>query len=100
MRDGAMTCEQLDSVARGIIERAGYGDNFVHRLGHGIGITVHEPPYLYLPDDTMLKEGMTFTIEPSVLLFGEWSARVEDVVLVTKTGGVPFSNYHKELTVI
>ena len=100
MRSGELTCEQLDSVARGIIERAGYGDNFVHRLGHGIGITVHEPPYLYLPDNTLLQKGMTFTVEPSVLLFGEWSARVEDVVKVTKTGGVPFSKYHKELTVI
>jgi Xaa-Pro dipeptidase len=100
MRDGELNCMQLDSVARGIIERAGYGENFVHRLGHGIGITVHEPPYLYLPDDTMLKTGMTFTIEPSILLFGEWSARVEDVVMVTKDGGVPFSNYHKELTII
>jgi Xaa-Pro aminopeptidase len=48
----------------------------------------------------MLKTGMTFTVEPSILLFGEWSARVEDVVMVTKNGGVPFSNYHKELTVI
>jgi len=100
MRAGELTCEQLDSVARGIIERAGFGENFVHRLGHGIGLTVHEPPYLYIPDRTMLQEGMTFTVEPSVLLFGEWSARVEDVVLVTKTGGVTFSNFHKELTTI
>jgi len=91
MKAGELTCEQLDSVARGIIERAGYGDNFVHRLGHGIGLTVHEPPYLYIPDRTLLAEGMTFTVEPSVLLFGEWSARVEDVVLVTKTGGVTFT---------
>ena len=100
MKAGELTCEQLDSVARGIIERGGYGDNFVHRLGHGIGLTVHEPPYLYIPDKTMLAEGMTFTIEPSILLFGEWSARVEDVVLVTKTGGVTFSNFHKDLTTI
>jgi Xaa-Pro aminopeptidase len=100
MRAGELNCMQFDSVARGIIERAGYGENFVHRLGHGIGITVHEPPYLYLPDETMLQEGMTFTVEPSILLFGEWSARVEDVVMVTKEGGIPFSNYHKELTVI
>ena len=100
MKAGEMTCEQLDSVARGIIERGGYGDNFVHRLGHGIGLTVHEPPYLYIPDSTMLAEGMTFTVEPSILLFGEWSARVEDVVLVTKTGGVTFSNFHKDLTTI
>ena len=100
MKAGELTCEQLDSVARGIIERGGYGENFVHRLGHGIGLTVHEPPYLYIPDDTMLAEGMTFTVEPSILLFGEWSARVEDVVLVTKTGGVTFSNFHKDLTTI
>jgi Xaa-Pro aminopeptidase len=100
MKAGELTCEQLDSVARGIIERGGYADNFVHRLGHGIGLTVHEPPYLYIPDDTMLAEGMTFTVEPSILLFGEWSARVEDVVLVTKTGGVTFSNFHKDLTTI
>ena len=100
MSAGELTCEQLDSVARGIIERAGYGENFVHRLGHGIGITVHEPPYLYIPDDTMLQEGMTFTVEPSILLFGSWSARVEDVVMVTKNGGEPFSNYHKNLTII
>ena len=100
MKAGELTCEQLDRVARGIIERGGYGENFVHRLGHGIGITVHEPPYLYIPDDTVLQEGMTFTVEPSILLFGEWSARVEDVVMVTKNGGVPFSNYHKELTII
>ena len=100
MKAGELTCEQLDSVARGIIERAGYGENFVHRLGHGIGLTVHEPPYLYIPDRTLLAEGMTFTVEPSILLFGEWSARVEDVVLVTKTGGVTFSNFHKDLTTI
>ena len=100
MKEGELTCEQLDSVARGIIERGGYGENFVHRLGDGIGLTVHEPPYLYIPDKTMLQEGMTFTVEPSILLFGEWSARVEDVVLVTKTGGETFSNFHKELTTI
>jgi len=100
MVGGEVTATQLDSVARGIVERAGYGPNFVHRLGHGIGVTVHEPPFLYLPDDTVLREGMTFTVEPSVLLFGEWSARVEDVVMVTRKGGVPFSNYHKELTTI
>jgi Xaa-Pro aminopeptidase len=100
MVDGDVTATQLDSVARGIVERAGYGPNFMHRLGHGIGVTVHEPPFLYLPDDTVLRKSMTFTVEPSILLFGEWSARVEDVVMVTTKGGVPFSNFHKELTTI
>jgi len=100
MIDGTITAEDLDRVARGIIEEAGYGECFVHRLGHGIGVTVHEPPFLYIPDDTILRSGMTFTVEPSILLTNSWSARVEDVVLVTDNGGVPFSNYHKELTTI
>jgi len=100
MVDGTITATGLDRVARGIIEDAGYGDNFVHRLGHGIGVTVHEPPFLYIPDETVLRSGMTFTVEPSILLQASWSARVEDVVMVTDKGGVPFSNYHKELTTI
>jgi len=72
----------------------------VHRLGHGIGLTVHEPPFLYLPDDTVLQGGMTFTVEPSILLRGEWSARVEDVVLVTEEGGVPFTNYSRDIAIV
>ena len=100
MIDGTITAQELDRVARGVIEEAGYGPNFGHRLGHGIGVTVHEPPFLYIPDDTMLRSGMCFTIEPSIMLPGSWSARVEDVVMVTDKGGVPFSNYHKELTTI
>ena len=100
MIDSTITATGLDIVARSIIEDAGYGENFVHRLGHGIGVTVHEPPYLYRPDETLLRTGMTFTIEPSILLFGSWSARVEDVVMVSEKGGVTFSNYHKELTTI
>jgi Xaa-Pro aminopeptidase len=100
MVDGTITAEGLDRVARGLIKDAGYGECFVHRLGHGIGVTVHEPPFLYIPDDTVLRTGMTFTVEPSILLTGSWSARVEDVVMVTEEGGVPFSNYHKELTTI
>jgi D-alanyl-D-alanine dipeptidase len=100
MVDGAITAEELDREARGIIEKAGYGDYFMHRLGHGIGVTVHEPPYLYRPDNTLLKTNMTFTVEPSILLPQSWSARVEDVVLVTANGGETFTKYHKELTIL
>ena len=100
MVDGTITATGLDRVARGIIEEAGYGECFGHRLGHGIGVTVHEPPFLYIPDETVLRSGMTFTVEPSILLPGSWSARVEDVVMVTDKGGVPFSHYSKELTMI
>ncbi|MBL7079074.1 M24 family metallopeptidase [Candidatus Bathyarchaeota archaeon] len=100
MVDGTITAKGLDRVARGIIEDKGYGECFGHRLGHGIGVTVHEPPFLYIPDETVLRKGMTFTMEPSILLPDSWAARVEDVVMVTEEGGVPFSNYHKELTTI
>jgi len=100
MVDGTITAQDLDRVARGVIERAGYGECFMHRLGHGIGVTVHEPPFLYIPDDTLLRKNMTFTVEPSILLPNSWSARVEDVVRVTEKGGDPFSNYNKELTTI
>ena len=72
----------------------------MHRLGHGIGVTVHEPPFLYMPDETILRSQMTFTVEPSIRLPNSWGARVEDVVMVTDNGGVPFSTYIKELTEI
>ncbi|MFQ6053121.1 MAG: M24 family metallopeptidase [Candidatus Bathyarchaeia archaeon] len=100
MVSGAVTATQLDRVARGIIERGGYGEGFTHRLGHGIGVTVHEPPFLYPPDETTLVSGMTFTVEPSIRLPDGYSCRVEDVVMVTEEGGLPLSNFHKELTVI
>jgi Xaa-Pro dipeptidase len=100
MVDGTITSQELDKEARSIIEKAGYGEYFTHRLGHGIGVTVHEPPFLYIPDETVLKAGMTFTVEPSILLPQSWSARVEDVVLVTAKGGEPFTKFHKDLTII
>ncbi len=100
MVDGTITATGLDHVAREIIEKAGYGPYFMHRLGHGIGVTVHEPPFLYIPDETILRSRMTFTVEPSIRLLNSWGARVEDVVMVTGNGGVPFSKYSKELTVI
>jgi len=95
-----ITATQLDQVARGVIERAGYSECFTHRLGHGIGVTVHEPPFLYRPDETLLVSGMTFTVEPSIRLPNSYGCRVEDVVMVTDRGGSPFSHFHKELTTI
>ena len=61
---------------------------------------MHEPPFLYQPDETVLVSRMTFTIEPSIHLPAGYWCRVEDVVMVTEKGGLPFSNFHKELTVI
>ena len=100
MLSGRITAAKLDRIARGVIEEGGYGQCFTHRLGHGIGVTVHEPPFLYPPDETTLVTNMTFTVKPSILIPNSYACRVEDVVQVTDEGGRPFSNFSKELTVI
>ena len=84
---GKYTAEDVDAAARKVIEDAGEGEYFRHRLGHGIGMDVHEPPFLTHGDTTLLQEGMLFTVEPSILHENGFSARVEDVVVVRKTGG-------------
>lgn len=100
MIDSSINAMQLDRIARKVIEDSGHGDEFVHRLGHGIGVSVHEPPYLYQPDETILRSGMMFTIEPSILLKQSWSYRVEDVVMVTPLGGEYLTKYPRELMII
>ena len=100
MISGTITAAQLDRVARNIIKTEGYGEYFTHRLGHGIGVTVHEPPFLYPPDETTLVSNMIFTVEPSIRLPNAYGCRVEDVVLVSEEGGLPLTNFSKELTVI
>lgn len=100
MVSGTITAMQLDKVARDIIEEAGYGNAFTHRLGHCIGVTVHEPPFLYQPDETLLVSGMAMTIEPSIILPDSYGCRIEDVVVVTETGGIPLTNFHKEIVAV
>jgi Xaa-Pro aminopeptidase len=100
MKSGQITAAELDGVARKVIEDGGYGAGFRHRLGHGIGMDVHEPPFLNVGDDTVLANGMCFTIEPSILLDNRWYVRVEDVVVVRDDGGEPLSHYTKELLVV
>ena len=86
MKPGVRACD-VDAAARKVIADAGFGDYFRHRLGHSIGKDVHEAPYLDVVDETPLQAGMTFTIEPSVFITGEFGARVEDVYVVTDQGG-------------
>ncbi len=81
-----VTAESVDAVARGIIEDAGYGDAFVHRTGHGVGLEVHEPPYIVAGNDQVLEPGMVFSVEPGIYLDGEFGVRLEDLVLVTEDG--------------
>lgn len=79
-------CEAIDAAARDVIEAAGYGDEFVHRTGHGVGLDVHEEPYIVDGNDRPLEAGMVFSIEPGIYRAGEWGVRVEDLVAVTETG--------------
>ena len=97
---GEITCEDLNMVARRYIEERGYGKGFRHRLGHSIGRDVHEHPYLMPGYKEVLQKNMTFTIEPSVIVDNKMLIRVEDVVTVGDSGGVPLSNYSKDIIVI
>jgi Xaa-Pro aminopeptidase len=83
---GALARE-VNAACRGPIEQAGLGSGFRHRMGHGIGLDVHERPFLSIEDETPLEAGMTFTDEPSILLDGSFGVRVEDVIAVTASGG-------------
>lgn len=94
------TCERADSAARKVIEDAGYGYAFRHRLGHGIGMDVHEPPFLTAGDATVLEEGMCFTVEPSIFIPHHMGARVEDIVVVRPGGGEPLTTGYRELVII
>jgi Xaa-Pro aminopeptidase len=78
----------LDKTAREIIQKAGYGKYFVHSLGHGVGLDIHEWPYVNSRNDTIIKEGMVFTIEPGIYLPGEFGVRIEDMVMIDYNGKV------------
>ena len=81
-----VTCEQVDAVARGVITEAGFGDHFIHRTGHGIGLDTHEAPYVVAGNDLPLEPGMAFSVEPGIYLAGRWGARIEDIVVCTDDG--------------
>ena len=94
------TCAQADAAARQVIVDGGYGPAFRHRLGHGIGMDVHEPPFLTASDNTVLEAGMCFTAEPSIFLPHHLGARVEDVVVVRAGGGEPLTRGFQTLHVV
>lgn len=80
------TAESIDAVARGIISDAGYGELFIHRTGHGIGLDTHERPYLVAGNRAELAPGMAFSVEPGIYGPGRWGMRIEDIVAVTSDG--------------
>jgi Xaa-Pro aminopeptidase len=79
-------CEDVDGVARRLITEGGYGDEFVHRTGHGIGIEAHEDPYVVAGNCEALLPGHAFSVEPGIYVEGRWGARIEDIVVATPDG--------------
>jgi D-alanyl-D-alanine dipeptidase len=81
-----VACQEIDRAARAVITDAGYGPQFLHRTGHGIGVTTHEPPYMVEGETQPLVPGMCFSVEPGIYLAGEFGVRIEDIVTVTDDG--------------
>jgi Xaa-Pro aminopeptidase len=90
-------CQDVDAVARGHIAKSGYGRRFTHNLGHGVGLQVHEAPRLAAKNQTVLKPGMVVTVEPGIYLPGWGGIRIEDNVLVTRSGHEVLTHAPKEL---
>ncbi len=95
-----ISCQEIDRVARKVITDAGYGEFFIHRVGHGIGLTTHEPPYMVEGELHELVPGMCFSIEPGIYLPGRFGVRIEDIVTVTADGGRRLNQTPREIHIV
>jgi Xaa-Pro aminopeptidase len=93
-------CEEIDAVARRRITDAGYGPQFFHRTGHGIGLEGHEEPYLVAGSREPLAPGMAFSVEPGIYLEGRYGARIEDIVVCGETGPLVLNQVTRDLQVV
>ena len=95
-----VACQEVDRAARGVIAEAGHGERFIHRTGHGIGVTTHEPPYIIEGEEQPLVPGMCFSVEPGVYLEGRFGVRIEDIVAVTADGARRLNDTDHALAVV
>ncbi len=93
-------CQDVDAVARDLIGDAGYGQYFIHRTGHGIGLEEHEDPYLVSGNREPLAAGHVFSVEPGIYVDGRWGARIEDIVVATESGPDPLNRADHALAVV
>ena len=90
----------IDAAARDVIAEAGYGEAFLHRTGHGIGLETHEEPYIVASNDEPLVAGNAFSVEPGIYIRDTWGARIEDIVVCTTDGGERLNLTSTELYVV
>ncbi|WP_217370525.1 M24 family metallopeptidase [Nonomuraea antri] len=95
-----VSCESIDAAARSVIEDAGYGERFIHRTGHGIGIETHEEPYIVAGNTEPMEPGFAFSVEPGIYLAGKHGARIEDILVCTEDGGERLNNTTRELVIV
>jgi len=95
-----VTAEDVDAAARDVLAEAGLAEYFVHRTGHGIGLSVHEEPYIVAGNDLPLQAGMAFSVEPGIYFPGRWGARIEDIVVVADDGALSVNHRPHDLIVV
>ncbi|MFF1376247.1 M24 family metallopeptidase [Streptomyces sp. NPDC058308] len=95
-----VACQDVDRAARDVITEFGYGEYFIHRTGHGIGVTTHEPPYMIEGEEQPLVPGMCFSVEPGIYLPGRFGVRIEDIVTVTEEGGRRLNATAREMAIV
>ncbi|MAT87912.1 MAG: peptidase M24 [Aestuariivita sp.] len=98
-RPGVRACD-IDAAARGVIITAGYGEYFIHRTGHGLGIEIHEQPYITSTSETVLEEGMVFSIEPGIYLPDRFGVRLEEIVIMRPDGPEIFSDLPRTVKIL
>jgi Xaa-Pro aminopeptidase len=95
-----VACQEIDRTARRVITDAGHGERFIHRVGHGIGLTTHEPPYMVEGETRAIEPGMCFSIEPGIYLPGRFGVRIEDIVVATEDGGRRLNGASREMRIV